>query len=143
MTTYALLIYRMAPAAEPIPELDDQQALSRHRDEAVSNMKSSAENLFWQLAAELQQQDPRVREGTIMNGRCLRVGQEFLALVDYRGSGLIVKLPKTRVTELIEAGVGKPFGPAGKIFAEWLSVPKPDRRRWRDLLREGIEFVGR
>jgi hypothetical protein len=31
MTTYALLIYRMAPAAEPIPELDDQQALSRHR----------------------------------------------------------------------------------------------------------------
>jgi hypothetical protein len=31
MTTYALLIYRMAPAAEPIPELDDQQALEKHR----------------------------------------------------------------------------------------------------------------
>jgi len=32
-------------------------------------------------------------ESTIMNGRCLRVGKEFLALVDYKGSGLVVKLP--------------------------------------------------
>jgi hypothetical protein len=31
MTTYALLIYRTVPAAEPIPELDDQQALAGHR----------------------------------------------------------------------------------------------------------------
>ncbi len=105
-------------------------------------METSAEDLFWQLAAELQQ-DPRIREGTIMNGRCLRVGQEFLALVDYKGSGLVVKLPKKRVTELIAAGVGKPFKPAGRVFAEWVSVPTPDPRRWRDLLREGIEFVSR
>jgi hypothetical protein len=106
-------------------------------------MALSAEDLFWQLAAELQEQDPRVVEGTIMNGRCLRVGKEFLALVDYKGSGLVVKLPKARVAALIEAGLGKPFGPAGKVFGEWVSVPTPDRRRWRDLLREGIEFVGR
>ena len=105
-------------------------------------MALSAEDLFWQLAAELQEQDPRVVEGTIMNGRCLRVGKEFLALVDYKGSGLVVKLPKARVAELIEAGLGKPFGPAGKVFGEWVSVATPDRRRWRDLLREGIEFVG-
>ena len=78
-----------------------------------------------------------------MNGRCLRVGGEFLALVDYKGSGLVVKLPKKRIVELIEAGVGKPFGPAGKIFKEWLSVPEPDPDRWRELLLEGIAFVGR
>jgi hypothetical protein len=102
-----------------------------------------AEDLFWQLAAELQNEDSRVQEGTIMNGRCLRVGKEFLALVDYKGSGLVVKLPKKRVAELIQAGVGKPFAPAGKVFGEWVSVPRPDPRRWRDLLREGVEFVGR
>ena len=101
------------------------------------------EELFWQLADELQRADPRIQEGTIMNGRCLRIGKEFLALVDYTGSGLVVKLPKERVTELIAAGVGKPFAPAGKIFKEWLAVPTPDRRRWRELLREGIAFVGR
>lgn len=76
-----------------------------------------------------------------MNGRCLRVGKEFLALVDYKGSGLVVKLPKARVTALIASGVGKPFAPAGRSFGEWLSVPKPDRRRWLSLLREGIAFV--
>jgi hypothetical protein len=106
-------------------------------------MTISAKDLFWQLASELQQEDGRVHEGTIMNSRCLRVGKEFLALVDYKGSGLVVKLPRKRVTELVDAGVGKPFGPAGKIFAEWLSVPTPNRRRWRELLREGVEFVSR
>lgn len=100
------------------------------------------EKLFWQIAAELQRDDPRIHESTIMNGRCLRVGDEFLALVDYKGSGLVVKLPKSRVAELIEAGAGRPFGPAGKVFKEWLAVPEPDKRRWRALLDEGIAFVG-
>jgi hypothetical protein len=105
-------------------------------------MTSSPEAVFWRLAAELQKRDPRVTEGTIMNGRCLRVGKEFLALVDYKGSGLVVKLPRDRVKELIDAGVGKPFAPAGKVFQEWLSVPSPDRVLWRKLLREGLAFVG-
>lgn len=107
----------------------------------VSDFDRVAEDLFWEIAAELQAEDPRIVEGTIMNGRCLRVGKEFLALVDYKGSGLVVKLPKKRVAELIETGKGQAFGPAGRIFSEWLSVPKADRRRWLALLREGIEFV--
>lgn len=103
----------------------------------------SPEKLFWELAAELQAEDARVTEGTIMNGRCLRVGREFLALVDYKGSGLVVKLPKARVAALIDEGVGQPFAPAGRVFKEWVSVPQPDRRRWRALLAEGVAFVGK
>lgn len=102
---------------------------------------ATAEELFWELASELQAEDPRVVEGTIMNGRCLRVGKEFLALVDYKGSGLVVKLPKRRVAELIDEGTGQPFAPAQKVFKEWLAVPEPDRQRWRALLREGVQFV--
>ena len=108
--------------------------------EARVEMKS--EHLFWQLVAELQAEDARIVEGTIMNGRCARVGEEFLALVDYKGAGLVVKLPKARVAELIEDGTGLPFAPAAKVFREWLAVPKPDRRLWRALLREGVDFVG-
>lgn len=100
------------------------------------------EELFWQLAAELQAEDPRVIEGTIMNGCCLRVGEQFLALVDFKSSGLVVKLPRARVEELIASGVGQPFAPAGRVFKEWVSVPAPDRDRWLALLREGISFVG-
>src|SRR5690348_18167667 len=102
-----------------------------------------AERLFWSLAAELRATDSRIVESTIMNGRCLRVGKEFLALVDYKGSGLVVKLPKARVEALVVASIGRPFAPAGRVFKEWLSVPDPDRRRWRELLREGVAFVGR
>jgi hypothetical protein len=105
-------------------------------------MTTSAEQLFWRLAAEMKTLDPRIQEGTIMNGRCLRVGKEFLALVDYKGSGLVVKLSKTRVEELVDTGVGKRFAPAGKVFKEWLSVPEPNATLWRRLLREGVAFVG-
>jgi hypothetical protein len=100
------------------------------------------EELFWSLAEDLMKEDPRVVEGTLMNGRCLRVGKAFLALLDAKSQGLVVKLPADRVAALIDAGKGEPFAPAGKVFAEWLLVPRADRRRWRALLREGVEFVG-
>ncbi|MDX2018966.1 MAG: hypothetical protein SF187_01900 [Deltaproteobacteria bacterium] len=99
--------------------------------------ESKTERLFWSLAAELMRESPTVVEGTIMNGRCLRVGEEFLALVDYKGSGLVVKLTAERVAALVAAGTGQPFAPAGRVFKEWVSVPEPDRRRWGALLREG------
>lgn len=101
------------------------------------------ETLFWGLAEELRSDDPRVQEGTIMNSRCLRLGKEFLALVDYKGSGLVVKLPRERVAELVAADQGVPFGPAGRIFREWVAVPKPNRKLWKALLLEGIQFVSR
>jgi hypothetical protein len=101
----------------------------------------AAQQLFWALASELQSQESRVVEGTIMNGRCLRVGEEFLALVDYKGSGLVVKLPRPRVAALIAEGTGQPFAPAGRTFSEWVCVPKPDRTLWRRLLSEGVVFA--
>jgi len=104
-------------------------------------MPQTDESVFWELIDELQIDDPRVEEGTIMGGRCARVDGEFLALVDFKGSGLVVKLPRERVQELIDQGVGQPFAPAGKVFKEWVGVPTRDRRRWRSLLREGVAFV--
>jgi len=104
-------------------------------------MAQTDESLFWELIEELLLEDPRVEEGTIMGGRCARVAGEFLGLVDYKGSGMVVKLPKARVAELIDQGHGQPFAPANKVFKEWLSVPKRDRRRWRSLLHESIAFV--
>ena len=104
--------------------------------------RMSSESLFWELAAELQAENDRVVEGTIMNGRCLRVGKEFLALADFKGSGMVVKLPKARVADLIESGVGLPFAPAGKVFKEWVAIPDADRGLWRALLDEGVAFVG-
>ncbi len=115
--------------------------MSELDSEEVEEM--NGETLFWKVADELQAEDPRIVEGTIMSSRCLRVGKEFLALVDRKDSGLVVKLPKKRVAELIASGKGQAFAPAGRVFKEWLLVPDVDRRRWLALLREGIEFVSR
>ncbi len=97
--------------------------------------------LFWDLVDELRADDQRIEEGTIMGGRCVRVSGEFLALVDFKNSGLVVKLPRERVDELIAEGTGVAFAPAGKIFGEWVAIPRHDRKRWRALLREGVAFV--
>jgi hypothetical protein len=104
-------------------------------------MPLSATELFWEIADDLQAEDPRVVEGTIMGGRCLRVGSEFLALAGFNVSGLVVKLPAKRVEELIADGKGEPFSPANRVFNEWVSVPIPDRKEWKSLLLEGIAFV--
>ena len=100
-----------------------------------------AESLFWDLIDELRSHDERIEQGTIMGGRCARVSGEFLGLVSYKGSGMVVKLPRTRVDQLIAAGIGQPFAPAGKVFREWVAIPKPDRRRWSKLLIEAVTFV--
>lgn len=76
-----------------------------------------------------------------MSGRCARVAGEFLALVDFKGSGMVVKLPRARVDVLSAQGTGQPFAPAGKVFREWVSIPQRDRRLWRALLRQGVAFV--
>ena len=121
------------------------RAKSTRRRTTRGGVTASAapEELFWKLAVELRKRDRRIVEGTIMNGRCLRVGDEFLALVDYKGSGLVVKLPLDRVTDLIDSGIGQPFAPAGRVFKEWVSIPEPNRKLWAQLLREGAAFVAR
>lgn len=53
----------------------------------------------------------------------------------------MVKLPRARVDELIDAGTGASFAPAGKVFREWVLVEEYDEQRWTDLLRESIAFV--
>ena len=90
-----------------------------------------AEDLFWKLADELQAENPRVVPGPIMNGPCLRVGKEFLGLVDYKGSGLVVKLPKQRVAEIIASGVTCET-PAGR-FTRCITVRLTNRTT-------GVEF---
>ncbi len=103
---------------------------------------NTANQLFWELAAELQAADARVVEGTIMGGACLRVGKEFLAMPHHKKDGMVVKLPAERVSAVIDAGQGEAFAPAGKVFSEWLAVTEIDEDRWRTLLAEGVDFVG-
>jgi hypothetical protein len=67
-------------------------------------------------------------------------GKIFAMLV--RGE-LVVKLPKDRVTELSEGGVGRMFDAGkGRPMKEWLAVPVRQGRRWDGLVDEARTFVG-
>lgn len=98
---------------------------------------------FWEVAAPYLAAGALV-EGTMMGHQCLRAASNdaFVATVERSSGNLVVKLPKARVAELIEAGDGLPFAPAKKVFSEWVAVATHDERRWAELLEESMEFVG-
>jgi hypothetical protein len=95
---------------------------------------------FWDAAAPLLAEGG-LDEGTIMGGPCVRARGEFVGMPHHKGHGIVVKLPRERVDELIEAGEGQSFAPAGKVFNEWVLVEAHDEDRWRELLEESIVFV--
>jgi uncharacterized protein (TIGR02453 family) len=98
-------------------------------------MPMTGEELFWELV-EPMYADAAVRRSTMMGLPCVRLHGRFFASLDRRSGALLVKLPAERVADLVAAGHGEPFAPAGRVFREWVAVPRPDRRRWRSLLAE-------
>ena len=71
----------------------------------------------------------------------LRIGGKIFAML-VRGE-LVVKLPKDRVDELVDAGVADRFDAGkGRPLKEWASVGPNASRRWRGLVEEARTFVG-
>jgi hypothetical protein len=97
---------------------------------------------FFREASASALTHPDVATGTMMGFPCLRVSGAFFASCDHRRGDLIVKLSQQRVQELITAGVGKPFAPAGRTFREWVLVDGRDPARWAELIDEARSFVG-
>jgi TfoX/Sxy family transcriptional regulator of competence genes len=54
---------------------------------------------------------------------------------------LVVKLPKARVTELIERRVGERFELGQKRMKEWVTLEPTSEEGWLHLSREAMEFV--
>jgi hypothetical protein len=77
----------------------------------------------------------------MMGYPCVRLAGQFLASYDEKAGCLVVKLPGDRVAELVSAGTGDEFAPAGKVFREWVAIPTLDRRLWRELLAEAVAFA--
>ena len=85
--------------------------------------------------------DPAIGRATMMGYPCVRLAGRFLASYDDKAGSLVVKLPRERVTELVDNGHGDPFAPAGKVFREWVSIPTVDPELWRTLLTEAADFA--
>ncbi|MHB8613171.1 MAG: hypothetical protein ACYDAL_12185 [Candidatus Dormibacteraceae bacterium] len=67
-------------------------------------------------------------------------GKIFAMLV--RGK-LVLKLPRNRVSALVESGEGEPFDAGkGRPMREWFALSSASRKPWLALAREAMRFVG-
>ena len=74
------------------------------------------------------------------SSRGLRVRGRIFAI--FGNEALTVKLPRTRVDELVAAEIGARFDPGhGRIMREWITVPAEHERSWDALAREAMDFV--
>lgn len=96
--------------------------------------------LFWDVATPFLAHET-VSKSTMMGFPCLRVNGGFFASTDHRTGDLIVKLAESRVNELIVAGVGRSFAPAGRRFRQWVAIPHRDAEQWQQLIAEAMRFV--
>jgi len=101
-----------------------------------------ARELYDELTDDLLY-DPAIGRATMMGYPCVRLAGKFLASYDGTACCLVVKLPRERVTELVESGRGDPFAPAGKVFREWVAIHAVDRLLWQQLLAEAVDFARR
>jgi hypothetical protein len=101
---------------------------------------SAARKLYDALTDDLLY-DPAVGRSTMMGYPCVRRAGQFFASFDTRAEALVVKLPRARVTELVDDGTGEPFAPNGRVFREWVTIPEPDPAMWEQLLGEARDFA--
>jgi hypothetical protein len=96
---------------------------------------------IWRPLAEAELGTPGVTGGTgFGRSEGLRIDRKIYAMLV--NDELVVKLPRGRVDELVEAGVGRRFEPGtGRVMKEWLSVPAIASRRWKALVGEAKTFV--
>lgn len=66
-------------------------------------------------------------------------GKVFAMMVK---GGLVVKLPKERVEDLVKAKLGEYFDPGhGRLMKEWVAVKPKAEGQWLKLAKEAQKFV--
>ena len=97
--------------------------------------------LFDQVAERLLAEDDAIEQTRMMGSDGLKTGGKFFAMVS-RGE-LVVKLPRERVDELVEAGAGHRFDPGhGRLMKEWLALRPADEEACAAYVSEARRFVG-
>lgn len=96
---------------------------------------------IWKPIAEAELARRGIKGGTgFGRSEGLRVSNKIYAMLV--NGELVVRVPKPRVDELVDAGIGRRFEPSpGRIMKEWLSLPPTASRRWRGLVAEARAFV--
>ncbi|MCX5063862.1 MULTISPECIES: hypothetical protein [unclassified Streptomyces] len=106
----------------------------------------SPEKRYAQLVAQFAELDGVTipgdepgREGRF-GAAALKVGGKIFAMLAQ--GHLVVKLPRARVDELVDAGEGERFDPGhGRLMSEWLSLNPGSELSWDGLAHEALDFI--
>jgi TfoX/Sxy family transcriptional regulator of competence genes len=91
----------------------------------------------WQELVESTEGGP-VTPGTMFGSKGLRTGTKFFAI--WWHEQLVLKLPPARLTQLVEAGDGRPFEPMeGRRMNGWILLG--DSVDWAALVEEARAHV--
>ena len=84
---------------------------------------------------------PGVTSGTgFGRNEGLRVSGKIFAI--RLEDGVVVKLPRERVEELVGSGDGRVWGPGhGRVMKEWVALSSSAASQWAALVAEAREFV--
>jgi hypothetical protein len=74
-----------------------------------------------------------------MNANAFCVRNRVFAM--HVGDDLVVKLPPTRVAELIESGIAVPNVVGGRPMKEWANLRPATQKKWLALTRESLDYV--
>lgn len=73
-------------------------------------------------------------------GESLKIKRKMFVFLNKEN--ITVKLPKKRVSELLESGEGLPYDPgSGKIMKEWVTIPLESSDKWTAFVKEGMKFA--
>lgn len=97
---------------------------------------------FERLAAVFQDRvDVELGGGRGFGANTLKVDGRIFAMPN--DAGLALKLPASRVAELLASGDGLPFDAGkGRPMREWVVIPPDAAGRWQALAEEAFAFVG-
>jgi TfoX/Sxy family transcriptional regulator of competence genes len=83
--------------------------------------------------------DRHVTAGKMMSSHGLKVNGKIFAMFG-RGQ-FVVKLPRSRVDDLVGRGKGERFDPGhGRLMKEWIAFTV-EKEKWIDLAKEAYNFV--
>jgi len=73
-------------------------------------------------------------------GESLKIRRKMFAMLS-KGK-FTLKLPKERVSHLLNSGIGEPYDPGnGKIMKEWVIIPFESSDKWIELTEEAKKFA--
>jgi len=83
---------------------------------------------------------PGDEEGRMLRSPGLKTAGKFYSFAT--ADDLVVKLPSSRVDELIDTGLGLPCSPRpGRPMKEWVRIPAPDEGPCLSYVLEARTFV--